>query len=93
MGSIERTESCKTVAREEAENLWISSLFTQLAVEYPNLIVIDPKDIQCDSTSCATTVDDVPVYRDIGHMTDYASFKFGEIYLNKFGNPLKAPQQ
>lgn len=93
MGSIERTESCKTVAREEAENLWISSLFNQLAVEYPNLIVIDPKDIQCDSTSCATTVDDVPVYRDIGHMTDYASFKFGEIYLNKFGNPLRAPQQ
>ncbi|MFJ7315448.1 hypothetical protein ACIQVE_22335 [Pseudomonas sp. NPDC098747] len=30
--------------------------------------------------------------RDIGHMTDYASYRFGEMYLRRFGNPLKITQ-
>lgn len=90
LGSVERSESCKRVAREDSESPWLDSVFTQLKAEYPHLVVIDPKDIQCDSNTCETTVDGVPVYRDIGHMTDYASFKYGETYLSRFGNPLRA---
>lgn len=89
MGSIERSESCKRVARVDVEDPWISSVFARLQVEYPNLLLIDPKDIQCDSDTCETTVNGIPLYRDIGHMTDYASYTFGETYLSKFGNPLR----
>ncbi|MCU1758376.1 acyltransferase [Pseudomonas sp. 14P_8.1_Bac3] len=92
LGSIERSESCKTVAREDLENPWINSVFAQLKVEYPNLVLIDPKDIQCDGGACETTVDGIPLYRDIGHMTDYASYKFGETYLSRFGNPMRVAQ-
>jgi hypothetical protein len=56
------------------------------------LIVIDPKIVQCKDAACMTTVDGLPVYRDIGHVTDYASYKFGEMYLKRFGNPLKVAQ-
>ena len=40
----------------------------------------------------STAVDGFPVYRDIGHITDYASYKFGEMYLMNFGNPLQVAQ-
>lgn len=92
-GSIERSESCQRMARVDVENPWLTSVFAQLKNEYPNLVLIDPKDIQCDSDTCETTVDGVPLYRDIGHMTDYASFKFGETYLQRFGNPLKVSRE
>ncbi|WP_338924755.1 acyltransferase family protein (plasmid) [Pseudomonas silesiensis] len=89
MGSLETSQACETVAWDVTENEWLSSVFRQLKAEYPNLILIDPKDVQCASGQCMTTVDGAPVYRDIGHVTDYASLKFGETYLNRYGNPLK----
>ncbi|MHC8320382.1 acyltransferase family protein [Pseudomonas sp. GB2N2] len=89
MGSLERSESCQQMPLVDVENPWLASVFTQLKVDYPTLVLIDPKDIQCDGTSCETTVNGIPLYRDIGHMTDYASFQFGETYLQRYGNPLK----
>ncbi|MNE87966.1 hypothetical protein D3C80_1852160 [compost metagenome] len=70
----------------------LEKLFNDLKAEYPGLIVIDPKIVQCKDDACMTTVDGLPVYRDIGHVTDYASYKFGEMYLKRFGNPLKVAQ-
>nr|WP_256679617.1 acyltransferase family protein [Pseudomonas sp. PB120] len=89
LGSLERSESCQRVPRVDSENPWMNSVFAQLQVEYPNLLLIDPKDLQCDSDTCATTANGIPLYRDIGHMTDYAAYTFGETYLQRFGNPLK----
>lgn len=89
MNSIETSEACETVAWDGTEDPWLASVFTQLKAEYPDLIIIDPKDLQCDNGVCATTLDGIPLYRDIGHMTDYASFKYGQMYLERFGNVLK----
>ena len=71
------------------DNSWFNQLFTKLKVDYPTLIIIDPKDVQCDKNSCLTDIDGVPVYRDVGHITDYASVLFGKMYIERIGNPLK----
>lgn len=69
-------------------NTWMDQLFVKLKQDYPTLITIDPKDVQCDKNICLTDIEGVPVYRDVGHITDYASTIFGMMYLERFGNPL-----
>lgn len=73
-------------------NTWMNQLFAKLKQDYPNLIIIDPKDVQCDKDTCLTDIEGVPVYRDVGHITDYASTIFGMMYINKMGNPFKENQ-
>lgn len=67
----------------------VTQLMIKMKSEFPTLTFIDPKSIQCISGKCITNIDGVTVYRDVGHLTDYASYKFGQLYLNEFGNPLK----
>ncbi|HED4110722.1 TPA: acyltransferase, partial [Enterobacter hormaechei subsp. xiangfangensis] len=67
----------------------VTQLMSKMKAEFPTLTFIDPKSIQCISGKCITNIDGVTVYRDVGHLTDYASYKFGQLYLNEFGNPLK----
>jgi peptidoglycan/LPS O-acetylase OafA/YrhL len=69
---------------------WFNRLFAQMKIKYPQLIIIDPKEIQCKKGICVADIEGIPVYRDVGHITDYASYKFGEYYLKKFPNPLVA---
>jgi len=92
MGSVEQSSLCATAPWSGAKEPVLEQLFNDLKAEYPDLIVIDPKIVQCKDAACMTTVDGLPVYRDIGHVTDYASYKFGEMYLKRFGNPLKVAQ-
>ncbi len=68
---------------------WFDLLFKRMQVKHPQLIVIDPKDVQCDATSCLTALEGIPVYRDVGHITDFASYAFGRRYLERFTNPLR----
>jgi len=56
--------------------------------QYPKLIVIDPKQVQCADNVCRADLNGIPVYRDAGHITDYASYQFGKMYLQQFKNPL-----
>jgi hypothetical protein len=90
MGSAEQSRLCAAVPWSGLEDPFMAKLFSELQTDYPQLMVLDPKTVQCKDGTCMTTVDDVPVYRDIGHVSDYASYKFGELYLKRFGNPLKA---
>ncbi|QRK81667.1 acyltransferase [Pseudomonas granadensis] len=92
LGSDEQSIQCASVPWSNDEDPTLARLFSELQGEYPSLIVIDPKSLQCKDGACATTVDGLPVYRDLGHMTDYASYRFGEMYLKRFGNPLKGGQ-
>jgi hypothetical protein len=59
-----------------------------MQTKYPQLVIIDPKDIQCTKGTCAAELNGIPVYRDAGHITDYASYYIGKVYLQKYGNPL-----
>lgn len=66
------------------------ALFDRLKASYPTLIVIDPRRAQCDSETCRTDFEGVPVYRDTGHLSDYASYRLGEVYLQREPNPFKS---
>lgn len=81
-------DACISTPSNDANETWLLALFGRLAEEHPRLLVIDPKQVQCVEGSCSASIDDVPVYRDVGHLTDYASRKFGQKYLKQWGNPL-----
>jgi peptidoglycan/LPS O-acetylase OafA/YrhL len=71
-----------------AEDLWFAKLFHHLHELYPTLIIIDPKKVQCSKHQCQVDINGVPIYRDIAHITDYASVQLGNLYLQKYKNPL-----
>jgi peptidoglycan/LPS O-acetylase OafA/YrhL len=69
-------------------NKRLNLLFERMQNKYPQLIFIDPIKVQCINGHCNVGINGVPVYRDVGHITDYASYQFGELYLKQFSNPL-----
>lgn len=68
---------------------WFDEEFTALKKDYPSLIVIDIKDVQCADNHCMTEVNGISVFRDVGHLNDYAAHVFGEQYLQLKGNPFR----
>ncbi|MEN4610352.1 acyltransferase family protein [Pantoea agglomerans] len=84
-----RQDECDIQNPRSPEGEWTLPLFDQLQKEFPTLIVIDPKKVQCENGFCVTALDGTPAYRDVGHLNDFASYKFGQEYLQKFSNPLK----
>jgi peptidoglycan/LPS O-acetylase OafA/YrhL len=84
-----KTNSCSTNYFHGEQNQWFSQLFVKMKKEYPSLIFIDPKDVQCEGEICKTDINGIPVYRDVGHLTDYASSIFGQEYLIQLGNPFR----
>ena len=68
---------------------WFDNKFIELQKDYPSLIVIDIKDAQCAGNKCKTEIDGVSIFRDVGHLNDFAAYKLGEIYLRSNGNPFK----
>lgn len=71
-----------------SKRTWVDRLFSSLKEKYPTLIIIDPKDVQCPDGLCKTEIDGIPLYRDVGHLNDYAATVLGEQYLQQRGNPL-----
>ncbi|ELY7490976.1 acyltransferase [Cronobacter turicensis] len=80
---------CDAQDPKSPEIAWTLDLMKRMKNEFPSLSFIDAKSAQCISGTCVTNIDGVTIYRDAGHLTDYASYRFGEIYLKAFGNPLK----
>lgn len=66
---------------------WQDDLFSHLQSKYPQLIIIDPKLVQCIDGRCNAEINGIPVFRDSGHITDYASYHFAARYLQLFHNP------
>ncbi|CDK23925.1 putative O-acetyltransferase (plasmid) [Erwinia amylovora LA637] len=81
------SSACNALRPRGKEDTYIASLFEQIKADYPSLIIIDPKDVQCQKGMCVSQIDSVPAYRDVGHLTDYASYRFGQMYLHQYGNP------
>jgi peptidoglycan/LPS O-acetylase OafA/YrhL len=82
-----RPEQCDFNLQTSAE-FWLNNLFKEMQKKYPQLIVIDPKKVQCLNNRCKADINGVPVFRDIGHITDYASYQFAKLYLQQYKNPL-----
>jgi peptidoglycan/LPS O-acetylase OafA/YrhL len=89
MGSHAVSTGCVSTPESPKDADWFETLFVDLKRDFPSIRFIDPKEVQCEKGACATERDGVPVYRDVGHITDFASRRFGEQYLQRFGNPLR----
>ncbi|MFA5960770.1 MAG: acyltransferase family protein [Tatlockia sp.] len=79
---------CSFTFFDERER-WFDTLFAKMQQKYPRMILIDPMKVLCPEGLCRADIDGVPVYRDFGHITDYASSKLGSMYLAKYPNPLQ----
>ena len=73
------------------KSVWTEPFFATLQARFPSLIIVDPKNVQCPDGLCRTEIEGIPLYRDVGHLNDYATKTLGEAYLQQFGNPLKTP--
>jgi peptidoglycan/LPS O-acetylase OafA/YrhL len=81
-------EECNFSLQLSEQEQWIYSVFDEMKLKYPQLILIDPKLVQCPDQFCKVEFNGVPVYRDAAHITDYASYQLGTLYLQQLGNPL-----
>ncbi|HAT9730357.1 TPA: acyltransferase family protein [Legionella pneumophila subsp. pneumophila] len=82
------SEECRFTLTSSDNETWLNQLFDNLRRKYPQLIIIDPKQVQCRDNVCYSDLNGIPVYRDEGHITDYASYQLGYLYLREFENPL-----
>ena len=70
-------------------------VISDLGVKYPQVILIDPNQIICDSKKCYSAFDGVPLYftgKLSSHLNYGGSTIIGERYLQKYGNPLSHNQ-
>lgn len=81
-------EQCNFNNQLSLNEQWFANLFAVMMVKYPKLIIIDPRKLQCSDKICKADLNGIPIYRDAGHITDYASYQFGEMYLERYKNPL-----
>jgi peptidoglycan/LPS O-acetylase OafA/YrhL len=80
--------SCNMPLKLSIEEQWFNRLFEKMKLKYPKLAIIDPKKFQCIDGICKADIEGVPVFRDTGHLTDYASYKYGKLFLKLEKNPL-----
>jgi hypothetical protein len=72
------------------QKAYVNRLFSDLARKYPELVVLNINDLMCQQNGlCLTNIDNIPVYSDTHHISEYASIEFAKRYLEKYGNPLK----
>lgn len=69
------------------ERLWQDDLFLRMQKKYTQLAIIDPIAVQCPEGRCKADINGVPVFRDPGHITDYAAYHFASAYLQHHKNP------
>ncbi|MEM7619104.1 MAG: acyltransferase family protein [Pseudomonadota bacterium] len=55
-----------------------NAVFRKLANEYENVTTFIPTDILCDQTLCHAVLDDIFLYRDLGHLNAHGAIKLLE---------------
>jgi hypothetical protein len=58
---------------------------------YPQTIVIDPKNLMCDTKECVTSIDNIALYKDSNHINLKAAELLGNRFISQQGNFLAAP--
>ena len=64
-------------------------LFGKLKREFPDVVWIEPAKVVCSESYCVTELQDLPIYKDAGHLNDVGSRLLAKAYRHKFGNPLR----
>lgn len=91
--NIDNPSVCNIPRPDSDERLKnINAMFDKINFEFPQVIFIDPQDVQCSGETCLTQDDNIPLYEDSHHIYDYAAIMLARKYLKKIGNPLSQPQ-
>ncbi|TIH18017.1 acyltransferase [Marinifilum sp. JC120] len=68
------------------------SVIDKIKLEYPSVIVIDPKDLLkrlAENGQFTPVIDGVPLYADSNHLNYDGAVALGKAWLKVFGNPLE----
>lgn len=63
-------------------------IINEMKRRYPSIIFIDIDKILCDEVRCNIELDGELIYRNENHITTNGGTRIGELYLERFGNPL-----
>jgi hypothetical protein len=59
----------------------------RVKAKYPAALVVDPKRVMCNSSECATYLENTAFYKDANHINTKAAQLLGDSYLSREGNP------
>ena len=62
-------------------------IIKKLSLVYPQLIIINPKNLLCNNVSCRTQIGNVAIYRDTDHINEKASRLLARNWEYRYGNP------
>jgi len=74
----------------QQQQLLGDSIIDRIAAAHPQVRIINPRALVCDQQQCQTELNQLPLYRDEDHLNGVASRMLGELYLQRYGNPLKS---
>lgn len=57
--------------------------------KFPSIIIINLNDVMCENGKCDIELNNTIVYRNADHLNTSGAKLLGELYLKKYGNPLK----
>ncbi|MDP5132079.1 MAG: acyltransferase [Paraglaciecola sp.] len=77
-------EKNKDCSFEFVPNQMMDLLISEIMLINPNIITIDIKPFYCVNGRCATSLDDIPIYRDNNHLTHIASSLLGTLYTQAY---------
>lgn len=67
----------------------VDRMIDQVQANYPSTIVIDPKEVMCDTRSCFTYHGNIAYYKDANHLNTRASAFIAEQLLQRSANPFQ----
>jgi len=67
-----------------------NKIVTQIKFEQPDIQLIEPDKIMCDSNYCYSSLQETPLFFNDDHLNYQGSEQIGKLYLQKIGNPLSS---
>ncbi len=64
-------------------------IINEIKRKFPSIIIIDLNTLMCKNGKCAIELNHTIVYRNGNHLNTSGAKLLGELYLKKYGNPLK----
>lgn len=88
---FDKTDDCRLPRKVHDANFanW-NKLVAQLKTEQPDIQVIEPDKIMCDSDYCYSSLQETPLFFNDDHLNYKGSELVGRLYMQQFGNPLNS---
>lgn len=71
----------------EHKHASLNAVIDKLKTQFPQMLVINPKEVMCNAGECLTYIGNVALYKDANHLNTKAAALLAERYLTLRGNP------